>query len=77
MIRLLCEPGSPRLGELDAMEASDVDLKRDKITVARKMGTRSFPFGSKTGSAIDQHLGLCVKSEHVRSHALEAGVRVG
>jgi site-specific recombinase XerD len=73
IIRIFCEAGSPRLGELAALLVSDVDLKRDTITVTGKTGTRTFPFGAKTGTAIDRYLRLRAKHGHARCPELWIG----
>jgi site-specific recombinase XerD len=57
IIRVFCEPGSPRVAEMAGMQVTDVDLRRDMITVTGKgRKTRSFPFGAKTGQALDRYL---------------------
>lgn len=75
LIRVLCEPGSPRLGELAAMQVTDVDVRHDKITVTGKTGTRTFPFGSKTGTALGRYLRLRAKSPHAAKPALWVGAQ--
>jgi site-specific recombinase XerD len=75
LIRILCEPGSPRLGELAAMLVPDVDLKRDMITVTGKTGTRTLPFGSKTGTAVDRYLRLRAKHPQAACPELWVGLK--
>jgi site-specific recombinase XerD len=72
LIRILCEPGSPRLGELAAILVTDLDLKHDNITVTGKTGTRTFPFGAKTGTAIDRYMRL--RAKHPRAACPELWV---
>jgi site-specific recombinase XerD len=73
IVRILCEPGSPRLGEIGSLRLLDVDRKREVITVSGKTGTRSFPFGHKTGTAIDRYLRLRAKHAWAASPALWVG----
>lgn len=61
IIRILCEPGSPRLGELATMQMTGVNVRNDTITVKGKTGERTIPFGSKTGMAFDRYIRLRAK----------------
>lgn len=56
MIRLLCEIGSPRLGEIIGMTMDSVDFYSDLITVSGKTGERSIPVGIKTMRAFELYL---------------------
>lgn len=56
IIRVLCEPGSPRRGELIGMTVDSVDLSTDLIRVSGKTGSRSIPIGTKTGRALELYL---------------------
>jgi site-specific recombinase XerD len=64
IIRLFCEPGSPRVAEMAGILVSDLDMGREaSVTVTGKGNkTRTFPIGSKTGTALDRYLRL--RSKH-------------
>jgi integrase len=72
MIRVLCEPGTPRLGEISTLRLVDIDLKNDIITVVGKTGERRIPFGTKTGQALDRYLRL--RAKHPKSQCSEAWI---
>lgn len=62
IIRLWCEPGSPRVAEMAGLGLDDVDLRRSLITLHGKGDKiRVIPYGAKTGQAIDRYLRLRVK----------------
>ena len=73
IIRVLCEPGSPRLGELATMLVPAVDVKHDTTTVTGKTGTRTIPFGDKTGMALHRYLRLRAKHPQSRCPELWIG----
>lgn len=57
IIRIWCEPGSPRVSEMASLKPASVDLRNDTITLRGKGGrVRSFPFGTATGQAIERYL---------------------
>lgn len=57
IIRLFCEPGSPRVSEMAGLDLDVVDLKRDQIRVHGKGDKhRDIPFGPKTGQSLDRYL---------------------
>jgi site-specific recombinase XerD len=57
IIRLWCEPGSPRAAEMAGLTVEAVDLRHDQITMRGKGGKlRTVPFGAATGQAIDRYL---------------------
>lgn len=67
IIRLWCEPGSPRRAEMAALTVDDVDLRHDQITVRGKGDrVRVIPFGAKTGQALDRY--LRVRARHPYAH---------
>lgn len=65
IIRIFCEPGSPRVSEMADIlvrrgdgddVVSDVDMKRDMITLHGKGNkVRVIPFGAKTGNALERY----------------------
>jgi site-specific recombinase XerD len=71
IIRLFCEPGSPRVSEMAGLVLPDsVDMRRDQIRVHGKGDKiRDIPFGPKTGQALDRY--LLVRRKH-RKTALPA-----
>lgn len=57
IIRLFCEPGSPRCAEMAALRVEHVDLKSDVVSLWGKGRVyRSVPFGAKTGKALSRYL---------------------
>jgi integrase/recombinase XerD len=57
IIRLFCEPGSPRVAEMAGIQIDDVDMRNDRVKVTGKgRKTRWLPFGAKTGMALDRYL---------------------
>lgn len=57
IIRLMCEPGGLRRGELIGIELDDVDLNLDVVRVVGKGNReRVVPFGAKTGQALERYL---------------------
>jgi site-specific recombinase XerC len=59
IIRLFCEPGSPRVSEMAGIMVDDLDLRRDQVRVTGKGDkVRDIPFGAKTGVALDRYLRL-------------------
>jgi site-specific recombinase XerD len=71
IIRLWCEPGSPRVAEMAGLGLDDVDLRRSLVTLHGKGDKiRVIPYGAKTGQAIDRYLRLRVK--HPKAHQTNA-----
>ena len=63
IIRLFCEPGSPRVSELVGLTLEDVDLRRDLVRLHGKGDkVRAIPFGAKTGQALDRYVNM--RSRH-------------
>lgn len=64
IIRLWCEPGSPRVAEMVGIRMrDDLDMARDMVRLHGKGDkVRFIPFGTKTGQAIDRYLRL--RSRH-------------
>jgi site-specific recombinase XerD len=63
LIRLWCEPGSPRVAEMAGLRLDDVELRQGMVTVCGKGSKiRVIPYGAKTGQAIDRY--LRVRSRH-------------
>ncbi|MDI5937024.1 MULTISPECIES: tyrosine-type recombinase/integrase [unclassified Micromonospora] len=57
IIRLWCEPGSPRVSEVAGMSVGDVDQVLDLVKLLGKGGrVRVIPFGTKTGQALYRYL---------------------
>jgi site-specific recombinase XerC len=57
IIRLWCEPGSPRVSEMAGIKVDHLDMLHDQVTVHGKGGKiRIVPFGAKTGQALDRFL---------------------
>lgn len=76
MIRLWCEPGSPRVSEMAGMTMESLDLNHDQVTVHGKGDkVRTVPFGAKTGQAIDRYLRVRAKHPLAKLPALWLGGR--
>ncbi len=74
IIRLWCEPGSPRVAEMAGIRVDDLDLRRSLVTLHGKGDKiRTIPFGAKTGQAIDRYLRLRVKHKNAAMAALWIG----
>lgn len=58
LIRILCEPGSPRASEAAALTVASVDLARDDLTVIRGKGGKSrvMPLGAVTATSVSRYL---------------------
>lgn len=57
VIRILCEVGSPRLGELIAMTTTgSIDWGSDLLSLCGKTGARRIPIGNKTARALELYL---------------------
>jgi site-specific recombinase XerD len=78
IIRIFCEPGSPRRSEMAGLLLDDIDMRRDLITVRGKGNkVRAFPFGVKTGQAIDRYLRVRAKHPDAKMPQLLLGFRRG
>jgi site-specific recombinase XerD len=51
IIRILCEPGSPRRNEMAAIDVADVDLAADQITIRRGKNQRTRIIGMSPATA--------------------------
>lgn len=59
IIRLWCEPGSPRLEEMASITVDGLDMRAGMVTLHGKGDKiRVIPFGAKTGTALDRYLRL-------------------
>jgi site-specific recombinase XerD len=77
MIRLFCEPGSPRVSEMTGILVDDVDLRRDLVRLHGKGDKiRHIPFGAKTGQAIDRYLRARTKHSLARLPQMWLGSRL-
>jgi integrase/recombinase XerD len=56
IIRLLCEVGTPRVGELIGMTLSSVNLATDLISLNGKSGHRIIPIGDRAAAALERYL---------------------
>lgn len=68
IVRILCEVGTPRLGELIGMTVDSVDFGHDLLRLTGKTGTRYIPIGDKSAQALERY--LRVRKNH-RCSALE------
>jgi site-specific recombinase XerD len=76
ILRLFCEPGSPRVAEMAGIMREDVDMRRDVVKVTGKGDkTRTIPFGVKTGQALDRYLRARAKHKDAAAAALWLGVK--
>lgn len=63
ILRLFCEPGTPRVSEMVGLLLDGLDMRGDKIRVHGKGDKiREIPFGPKTGQALDRY--LLVRRKH-------------
>ncbi len=64
IIRLFCEPGSPRIAEMAGIELAKLDMRRSLVEVMGKgRKVRVIPIGVKCGQALDRY--LRVRAKHV------------
>lgn len=78
LIRLWCEPGSPRVAEMAGILVDDLELRQGMVTVRGKGGKiRVIPYGARTGQAIDRYLRARTKHRDHRSPALWLAARQG
>jgi site-specific recombinase XerD len=62
IIRLFCEAGSPRVGEMAGVRLEDLDLRSDEVTVRGKGNkTRKVPLGPKAAQAIERYVRVRAK----------------
>jgi site-specific recombinase XerD len=76
MIRLWCEPGSPRVSEMCGITLDDLDLHHDLVTIRGKGNKiRTIPFGAKAGQALERYLRVRAKHRLARYRELWLGAR--
>lgn len=74
ILRIWCEPGSPRVAEMASLTVNALDMKHDQLTIHGKGDkTRIVPFGAKTGQAIDRYLRVRARHKHARLPGLWLG----
>lgn len=74
IIRVMCESGGPRLGEVTGMDLDSLDLTHDLLKVTGKGSkTRLIPFGAKCGISLDRYLRLRSKHPQKASQSLWLG----
>jgi site-specific recombinase XerD len=57
MVKLFCESGGPRIGEMARLRVADLDMRYDQVTVTGKgRRTRVFPFAPTTGRVLSRFL---------------------
>lgn len=66
IIRIFCEVGTPRLGEMISMTLDSVDFGHDLLTLNGKTGTRHIPIGDKSAQALEKY--LRVRRSHRQAH---------
>jgi integrase len=54
IVRLFCQAGAPRCGEVAALDIGNVNLDADMVTVSGKTGWRPFPLEPKTARAFSR-----------------------
>lgn len=76
IIRLWCEPGSPRVSEMAGIELVDLDMRHDQVTIRGKGDkVRVVPFGAKTGQSLDRYLRVRARHKDAKLSALWIGSR--
>lgn len=76
IIRLFCEPGSPRVAEMARLLVADLDMQKDLVKLHGKGDKiRVIPFGAKTGQAFDRYLRMRMKHRLAASPRLWLGVK--
>lgn len=63
IIRLFCEPGSPRIAEMAGILKEDLNMGRNATVTVTGKGykTRVIPIGAKAGTALDRYLRVRAK----------------
>lgn len=64
IIRVMAEPGGPRLGEMHTMNLDAVDWRNQIIHIKGKTGVRLLPYGTKTADALDRYLRMRDSHKH-------------
>jgi site-specific recombinase XerD len=68
IIWLFCEAGSPRVSEMAGIELSELNLRKDEVTLHGKGAkTRAIPFGPKTGQALERYIRARSKRKNAAS----------
>lgn len=76
LIRIFCEPGSPRVAEMAGLTLDTVDLRRDLIRLHGKGDKiREIPFGPRTGQALDRYLAVRRRHRYADLPALWLGLK--
>jgi len=76
MIRLFCEPGTPRRAEMAAILLENVDMRNSSLLFLGKGARwRRIPFGIKTGQAFDRYLRVRAKHPLAKLPELWLGQR--
>jgi site-specific recombinase XerD len=76
VIRVWCEPGSPRVSEMSRLDVGDADMRQDQVTIHGKGDrVRTIPFGARTGQALDRYLRMRSKHSKAKDAALWIGVK--
>lgn len=62
ILRLFCEPGTPRLAEMAGLTLDDLNMRGGMVRLHGKGDkVRYIPFGAKTGQALDRYLRVRTK----------------
>lgn len=78
IIRVWCEPGSPRVAEMAGILLEHLDMRKDKVLVRGKGDKiREIPFGAKTGMALDRYLRLRSRHRQADLPELWLGAKTG
>lgn len=76
IIRMWCEPGSPRVSEMADVLVDEMDMRAGMVRVHGKGDKiRDIPFGAKTGQALDRYLRVRAKHKLARAPRLWLGDR--
>lgn len=70
IIRLWCEPGSPRASEMAGLRLADVDMDHDAVQLRGKTGARIIAMAPATARAMSRY--LRARARHRRAAELDA-----